>query len=76
MLSNHRHIRLEDRDCPNCQSDVVTICKDNEDGEKFWFNCAAPAEECGWGRDTPTHRSEGSRVSPEEARNQFDKNYK
>lgn len=72
MLSEHRHIRLEDCECPKCESEVVTICKSEENGEKYWFNCAAPQDECGWGRGSETYWSSGSRVTPDEARKQFD----
>jgi hypothetical protein len=75
MRYNYRHIRLEDRDCPECRSDIVTICKGNGQGEEYWFNCAAPNEECGWGREMVTHKSDGRRVSSDEARAQFDQQF-
>lgn len=72
---DYRHIRLEDRNCPECQSGIVTICKANGQGEEYWFNCAAPNEECGWGQDTMTHKSDERRVSSEEARARFDQQF-
>lgn len=76
MRTDYRHIRLEDRDCPVCEADIVAICKGNGQNEEFWFSCASPNEECDWGRDTETHQSDCRRITSTEARAQFDQEFK
>ena len=63
MNSAYRHVSLTDRSCPECGRLVTAVCKSEGTGEKYWFACNNSRDACRWGEQTPTHRSDGERVT-------------
>lgn len=72
MNSTYRYVPMADRSCPECGRPVTAVCKPEGTGEKYWFACNNSRDDCTWGEQTPTHRSDGDRVTRTEAMDTFD----
>ena len=75
MLTNYRYVPLANRACPDCGCPVTAVCKAEGTGEKYWFACNNSRDACTWGEQTPTHRSDGGRVTRTEATATFNARY-